>query len=148
MESRFWCVFIVCCALSALASPPAASTFLRGTVRDSAGAVIPGAEIFVHWNCARAYAPRKPLAQDVFIKADANGEFSVAVVSGFYDVCAHAKNFSPACETVRATEGQTEHYNPVLKVNQSIVEEYGDRFFESGPPAPIEPSKLPDSGPR
>src|SRR5438045_7888612 len=114
MKSILWCVFIVCCALSALARQPASSTFLTGTVRDSAGAVIPGAEIFVHWNCARADGPRKPLAHDVVTKADANGEFSVAVVSGFYDVCAHAKNFSPACETVRAAEGQSQQYNLVL----------------------------------
>ncbi len=117
MKSTTLAMVILC---SALLSGQTSSK-ISGVVRDSARAVIANAEVAIHWNCRVPKGPDAPKSNDVIIKTDNTGQYSLAVAPGFYDVCAHPKAFSPSCTTVRAEEGQNAVYNPQLKPNPVIA---------------------------
>jgi len=104
------------------------SAQLTGTVRDHFGAAIGKASVFIHWNTARAGGPPEPARWDVALSTDRTGTFSTQLTPGFYDVCVHARAFSPACQTVALGKGQTITYSPTLEVNQLITNEMQDSF--------------------
>jgi len=134
-------LFVLTAACAAWGS---ATASLKGRVRDPAGAPIQNAEIRIHWNCARSYGPRTHSRQDIVVKTDGKGRFSVKLDSAFYDVCAHATGFSPTCETIPITERQTTDFSPALRVSPAILRELGDKFFDSIPAVPTEPSQVPN----
>jgi len=108
---------------------------LSGTVTDQLGAVIPGAKLFIHWNTPRSMGPKEPVKYDDLVVTDTAGKFSIPLRPGFYDVCVHARAFSPACKTLALSRGMDSTYNPALEINRVIVEEFGDEF----PPMPVKP---------
>ena len=97
------------------------SPVISGTVRDSAGAPIADADVAIHWNSGLPKGPDGPKAKDSIVKTDSLGKYSIVVAEGYYDVCVHARFFSPSCTTVEAREAKTAAYNPRLKANALIV---------------------------
>jgi Carboxypeptidase regulatory-like domain len=72
------------------------SSTISGTVRDSEGAVVPKAQITVHRDPIRG---GKETA-DVIVTSDKNGQFTLNVTPGFYDLFVSASPFhrnAPKC---------------------------------------------------
>ncbi len=101
-------------------------THLSGTVRDSEGAVISGARIFIHWDRSGSdvgLTTNVGIKQDLTLTTDANGSFSAELPSGFYDVLVTATAFSPDCRKIRLNAGQTATFNAKLSVSLIVVKE-------------------------
>jgi uncharacterized GH25 family protein len=110
---RFLVIFLT-------ASISAQAATLSGTVRDSGGAVIPGAHIIVHWDSSGLpyLKDNVGVKQDLTATTDVNGQFSFEVPAGFYDIFVSATAFSPRCEKVRLKGQQSKRYDFKLKVSE------------------------------
>jgi hypothetical protein len=101
-----------------LAAPAWAQNHLTGTVRDSAGGVISGAHIFIHWDPSGStvgLTTNVGIKQDLTITTDANGSFSAELPPGFYDVLVSATAFSPDCRKIRLKARETVTYNAKIE---------------------------------
>ncbi|HET8667850.1 MAG TPA: carboxypeptidase-like regulatory domain-containing protein [Terriglobales bacterium] len=127
MKSAALAVIIACCSVST-----AQTATISGVVRDSVGAVIPNADVFVHWNLGLPNGPRSPKSKDLRVTTDKLGLYSAVVTPGYYDVCVHSTTFSPVCTTLKV-EQRSATYNPQLKVNPLIGSEIGDVVPTGGP---------------
>ncbi|HXZ31408.1 MAG TPA: carboxypeptidase-like regulatory domain-containing protein [Terriglobales bacterium] len=134
-------VFVI--VLSAPAWCEDLNGLLAGNVRDSEGAAIRDAHVSIYWNHARAGDFSTPEVFEFAVKTDAKGEYSMELIPGFYDVCVHAMAFSPTCQTVAITTGQTAKYEPRLNANALIVREIGEELIPN--PVPTIHSTLPNS---
>jgi hypothetical protein len=92
---------------------------LAGTVRDSEGAAIAKAHVVIHWDSSGSNYLKDNIGikEDVTATTDANGEFSVDLPPGFYDVFVAAISFSPHCDKVRVKAAATQRYAVRLKVS-------------------------------
>jgi hypothetical protein len=141
MKSARWGVIFILFAI-ALAGSEAQKGQLTGIVTDESGAVIPNAHVSIHWNCRRAGGPPNRDTTDLAVNTDAKGIYSATLISGFYDVCAHAAGFTPVCKTVPITVGESISYNTRLAFSSVIANEFGDKFVPD--PVPVAPSILPN----
>jgi hypothetical protein len=110
--------------LALLNTGTAFSSTIAGTVRDSAGAVVAKAQITVH---------RDPVggakeSTDAVVSSDKNGQFTLNIAPGFYDLFVSASGFSPECTKVRASETKPAIYMPRLRADPLVVKEFGDIF--------------------
>lgn len=92
---------------------------LSGTVRDSEGAVIAKAHVVVHWDSSGSNYLKDNIGikEDITAMTDSNGEFSLDLPSGFYDVFVTAISFSPHCDKVRLKGNETKKYEAKLNVS-------------------------------
>jgi hypothetical protein len=92
---------------------------LSGTVRDSEGAAIAKAHVIIHWDPSGSNYLKDNIGikQDVTATSDANGEFSLNLPAGFYDVFVSAMSFSPHCDKVRLKGDETKKYEVTLNVS-------------------------------
>ena len=98
---------------------------ISGTVRDPLGAVISGARIMVH----RDSPDRLQEDTDTIVAtSDKNGQFTLQVAPGFYDVFVSAPAFSPQCTKVRVREAEPAVYMPRLPPDPLVIKERGDAF--------------------
>ena len=126
---------LIACGISAPAQSAQKAEF-AGTVTDPSGAVIPRADVKMYWKMPAAGHP------DTSTKSDANGEFSVDVPLGSYDVCAQALGFLRTCETVSVGARGISAYTTRLKVDTRpicILRVAPDNSY-----VPLEPVALPD----
>jgi hypothetical protein len=76
----------------AITTPAVAqSETLKGAVKDSLGAPIPGALVFIHWDSAGSTVGVKDnigIKADLSIRTKDDGTFTIDVPPGFYDVFA------------------------------------------------------------
>ena len=103
-----------------------AQTHLSGVVRDSEGAVISGAHIFIHWDPSGSEVGLRTnvgIKQDLTLTTDDNGSFSAELPPGFYDVLVMATAFSPDCRKIRPKAGQTATINAKLNVSLIVMKE-------------------------
>jgi hypothetical protein len=116
-------LLLVCIVLSVACSGLAAT--LSGTVRDSKGAVIPRAHVVVHWDSAGSNYLKDNIGtkEDKITTTDANGEYSLDLPPGFYDVFISAAAFSPHCEKVRLNGKGTKRLEVKLKVSPVTSQE-------------------------
>jgi hypothetical protein len=98
---------------------------ISGTIRDSEGAVISGARITVHPDSS--FSGLKDNA-DMVVSSDKNGQFTLKVAPGFYDVFVSAPAFSPRCTKVRVREAEPAIYMPRLPADPLVIKERGDTF--------------------
>ena len=108
-----------------LSANDASSSTISGTVRDSEGAVIGKARIAIHRD--PSVVPGNENV-DMVVSADNNGQFTLDVVPGFYDVFVSSPAFSPQCTKVRVIETKPALYNPRLSFNPLVSKEIGDTF--------------------
>lgn len=119
---------VVLVAAFSLATPASAQTRLNGVVRDSEGAVISGAHIFIHWDSSGSkvgLTTNVGIKQDLVLMTDANGLFSTELPPGFYDVFTSAMAFSPDCQKVLIKNGEAATYKVRLKVSPLVSKELG-----------------------
>lgn len=97
----------------------AAAATLSGTVRDSEGAVIAKAHVVIHWDSSGSNYLRDNIGirEDITAMTDSNGEFSVDLPPGFYDVFVSAISFSPHCDKTRLKGNETKKYEVRLKLS-------------------------------
>jgi len=107
---------------------------ITGQVTDSAGAVIAQARVLVHWDPAGSpdrLSGDVGITQDVLVLTDANGDYTVAVPPGFYDVFISATAFTPAASKVRVKERKSLTLDAKLPPDPLVGEKLGDRFDDS-----------------
>jgi len=114
---------IACTLLLCTASAVASST-IAGTVLDSEGAVIAGAQISVH----KDPVSRTAKAADVTVYSDSKGQFKIDVTPGFWDIFVSAPAFSPQCTKLRVSDSAPGVYTPQLHADPLVIEEFGDKF--------------------
>src|SRR5258707_1350114 len=86
----------------------AESTF-KGTVTDLSGGTISGAVILIHWDSSGSGVglySNVGIKEDLVVRTGANGNFSVNLPSGFYDVFVSSPAFTPVCPTPLPLESQ------------------------------------------
>ena len=75
----------------------------KGTVKDSSGTPISGARVLIHWDSAGStvgLSDNIGIRADFTIRTNDDGTFSVDLPSGFYDVFATARAFTPMCRKI------------------------------------------------
>ncbi len=95
-----WMVFFGL-MLTASSAQRTTSGEIRGHVVDTAGAIVPGASVFVRKNA--------PNETDVRLTTytDAHGDFVVVLPEGGYDVLITSSGFAAAVDTVAVLSGKT-----------------------------------------
>ncbi len=108
---------LACLLLASVTSAEGAT--LSGTVRDSQGAVIAKAHVVVHWDSSGSNYLKDNIGikQDITATTDSNGEFSLDLPPGFYDVFISATAFSPQCEKLRLKDSEVKRYQVKLNVS-------------------------------
>jgi len=116
-------LLLVCIVLSI--ATPGRAAILSGTVCDSEGAVIPRAHVVVHWDSAGSNYLKDNIGtkEDKIATTDANGQYSLDLQPGFYDVFISASAFSPHCEKVRLNAKGTKRLDVKLKVSPVMSQE-------------------------
>jgi Carboxypeptidase regulatory-like domain len=92
---------------------------LKGTIKDSEGAVIAKAFVLVHPDTS---VGRK---EDIVLQTDSLGEYSTVLPAGFYDVFVSAGGFSPSSRKVRIHEGKDTVNDTILAVDPLELRERG-----------------------
>ena len=108
--------------------PPPPRTTVKGTVTDPDGAVIPNTDVVVHWDPAGHGAQIKDnvgIKEDVQVRTDMAGEFTVNLPPGFYDLFVSSSGFTPTCRKVRIKAGKHADYSFTLEVNAQVSKEVG-----------------------
>ena len=126
---------ILCCILAALLSLPSLAQTVVPTpaqaststilVTDQLGAVIGKAFVMLHADALERENP-KPFSMQ--LRTSSEGEVKAKLPSGFYDLFIASTGFAPHREKLRVHDGKPVTLKVVLKVDQLISNEYGDRF--------------------
>jgi hypothetical protein len=115
----------ICSALLLNAEVALSSTnSISGTVKDSEDAVINKAKIIIHRDSSVAGKENA----DTVVTSGKNGQFTVEVVPGFYDIFVSAPAFSPQCTKVRVRDAEPAIYMPRLRADPLVIKEHGDTF--------------------
>jgi hypothetical protein len=114
--------------LSSLALPALSQTNpgITGTVRDSMGAVIANAKVFIHWDPAGSsvgLSDNVGIPSNLTVTTDAKGEYSAQVPPGFYDVFVASTAFSPVAGKVRVKKDKPGTFSPRLKLDPAVSRE-------------------------
>ena len=104
---------------------------IAGRITDSSGAAIGNARVLVHWDPAGSTVGLKDnvgVRTDVSVKTDANGDYSIIVPPGFYDVFVSSSAFTPVAAKVRVKDRQSSRFDTRLKIDSLVSKELGDTF--------------------
>ena len=106
-----------------LAPFPVRATTLSGTITDFSGAVIPNAQVIVHWDSVGLAGVRKNVGSktDKSVTADEDGHFSLELPPGVYDIFVAAAGFFPHCGKIKLKETATQRYEVKLKVSRFLT---------------------------
>ena len=130
---------IVCATIASGQSIETAT--LTGSVHDPSGAVIGGAVVRVR----RVSSAKTPSAEsNRSLSTNINGEFSIELAPGRYEVCADASGFRQDCQKLEMVAGQEISYRTSLSVG------YCSGCGASGGMGPLVPAEsfaLPDAIP-
>jgi carboxypeptidase family protein len=113
---------------------------IQGTVTDPLGTVICRAYVLFRTD-ALDREHRTPYK--IELRTDKEGRFTASLPAGFYDLFIGAEGFSPYSKKVRTLTEHSQDINIVMKVDELMVEEYGDRF-DDVPPVETQPASLPN----
>jgi Carboxypeptidase regulatory-like domain len=105
---------------------------LSGRVTDSHGVMISGANLIVHWDPSGSdtgLGSNVGLREDLSVRVDKSGVYSVEVPPGFYDVFVSSPAFEPFCRKVRLRPGESQTLNPKLAVSLLVTKELADKPF-------------------
>ena len=99
------CISVVAVLVSAA---PVGNAKLSGRVTDSHGATISNANLIVHWDPSgsdHGLDSNVGLHEDLNVRVDKTGVYSVEVPPGFYDVFASSPAFEPFSKKIRLRPG-------------------------------------------
>jgi hypothetical protein len=110
---------VLLCWIVLVGAIHAGAATLSGTVRDPIGAAIPRSHVVVHWDWSGSSYVKNNIGtkEDTIATTDANGEFSVDLPPGFYDVFISSTAFTPYCEKIRLTGHKSKKLNVKLKLS-------------------------------
>jgi hypothetical protein len=88
-----------------------------GTVTDPGGAVLSRARVLIHWDPSGGSQVPDNLGikEDIVAVTDNDGEFSVNLPSGFYDVFISFMAFQPEARKIRVRDGSVEFAPEITK---------------------------------
>ena len=96
---------LICGGAIGLAQPQ--NVRLLGQVTDADGAVIPRADVLVRWDSTELLTKTNlGIRQNITLKTDDSGTFSIDLPPGFYDVVILSNLFSPEARKVRLKKGE------------------------------------------
>lgn len=102
---------------------------LSGRVTDSHGVMISGASLIVHWDPSgsdHGLDSNVGLHEDLTVRVDKTGVYSVEVPPGFYDVFVSSPAWEPYCRKVRLRSGESQTLNPKMMVSLLVSKELAD----------------------
>jgi Carboxypeptidase regulatory-like domain len=105
---------------------------LSGRVTDSHGVKISGANLIVRWDPSGSDTgldSNVGLHENLNVRVDETGVYSVEIPPGFYDVFVSSPSFEPFCRKVRLRPGESQTLNPKLAVSLLVSKELGDKPF-------------------
>jgi hypothetical protein len=114
------------CGVSQFPQPSDGVVAMRGTIKDSEGAVITHAHILI-----RAYPAMQTAGANIentWLQANAEGGLDTKLKPGLYDICVLEPAFVPYCRKVYAETGKPLSFNVRLQVDRTFTEHYGDTF--------------------
>lgn len=122
-------VLVFLCVAWLSADPQSAIT---GQIKDSGGAVLANARVLFHWDSSGSkvgLTDNIGTPEDVSVMTDANGNYSVSVPAGFYDVFVSAIAFTPHAAKVRVKQGQRTAFSTKLRADPLVTRELGDEIY-------------------
>ena len=89
---------------------------------DNMGAVIPDARVVIHWDPVGLDSVKENVGtkDDEIAMTNQNGQFSVELPPGVYDVFVAAAGVSPHCEKVSMKGKQFRPYKAQLRVSRML----------------------------
>jgi carboxypeptidase family protein len=130
---RVWLAFFAFGLLALAGSMVAAQNerakvLLQGVVIDSAGNLLTGAQLVVHWDPSGSKSgltTNVGIPEDRFLKTDTHGAFYAEIPPGFYDILVTAPGFSPDCRKIRIKPDQNATLNSKLEADPLVSKELG-----------------------
>jgi hypothetical protein len=114
---------------------------IRGTIVDPEGAVVGRAYVLFRTD-ALDRDHRTPYK--IEMRANKEGQFTASLPAGFYDLFIGAEGFAPYSKKVRTLAEHPQDIRVVMKIDELMVKEYGDRFLDMPTPAQTQPASLPN----
>jgi len=99
---------------------------ISGRVTDSEGAALAKARVLLHWDpsgSAVGLTDNIGIKDDVTVTTDANGNYSLNVPAGFYDVFVSAMAFTPTAAKVRLKQGKRTQFSAKLRADPLVTKE-------------------------
>jgi Carboxypeptidase regulatory-like domain len=89
----------------------------KGTVTDPGGAVLSRARVLIHWDPSggNQVPDNLGIKEDIVAITDNNGEFSINLPTGFYDVFISFMAFQPEARKIRVRNGAVEFAQEITK---------------------------------
>jgi hypothetical protein len=134
MSRPFLACILTLISISSLAAAP--QSVITGRVTDSEGAAIAKARLLVHWDSAGGkvgLTDNTGITEDISVLTDANGDYSVSVPAGFYDVFISAMAFTPNAAKVRVKQGKPTTLSVKLSVDPQVSKELGGMEISASP---------------
>jgi|SRR5580698_4832062 hypothetical protein len=116
MNCTRWFWLILLTTISARAAT------LTGTLVDNMGAAVQNARVIIHWDAVGLDSIKENVGikEDEIATTKADGQFSVELPPGVYDIFVSAAGFSPHCDKVSLKGTQARHYKAKLKVSRML----------------------------
>jgi len=125
-------IFILIALILTLSVSLVAQSTLNGVVTDVSGGAIAGAVIVIHWDSSGSKVglhSNVGIKEDLVVRTGANGDFSVNLPPGFYDVFISSMAFTPVCRKVRLNAGSTVTFDPKLRLDVLVSAELAHPVF-------------------
>jgi hypothetical protein len=122
--------FLILLCISQISAGP--QSVITGRVTDSLGAAIAKARVLVHWDSSGSkvgLTDNIGTTEDLSVVTDANGNYSVTVPAGFYDVFVSAMAFTPSAAKVRVKQGQSTPFSTKLRADPLVTKELGHEIY-------------------
>ena len=111
--------------VASVASAFSQTATIRATVVDSEGAGVGNAYVLLRTDVLNR---EHPTAYRIELRTNKEGEFTASVPAGFYDLFVGAEGFSPYAKEVRTRGENPQDIRVVMKIDELMLNEYGDRF--------------------
>lgn len=115
---------LVTLAVASISQTP--TSHISGAVTDSEGAVIAKAVVIVHWDPSGSQVGLTDnigIEEDLRATTNSDGEVTIDVPPGFYDVFVSSMSFSPRCLKVRVKANRPGEFKVRLPVDPVVSKE-------------------------
>ena len=110
-------------------APPLSSVSLQGSVRDAQGAFMPRTYIFVRSSDSSGILGPPHELRTMHTETDRNGNYTLDLQPGFYDVCAFEDAYTPDCHKLHIEANHLANLDFLLKISPLAEKELGDPVY-------------------
>jgi|SRR5580658_1491825 hypothetical protein len=106
---------------------------LTGSVTDSEGAAVSRALIIIHWDSSGSEIGLRTnvgTKEDAKVATNREGQFSIELPPGFYDVFVTSPSFSPNCRKIRILPARRTTFTAKLSADPIVTKELGDGIHD------------------